>query len=186
MNWAALATRPWVQYAQFAWLGEGGAKALIGRDGWYFYRPGVNYLLTRPEHVPTNAPGSDPLPAILDFQGQLAARGIHLLLMPVPNKESVYPDRLTSRPVSTNGVMAPRTRDLLDRLRAANVEVVNLFEAFGRARASASQSQVPLLPCPGYPLVAGRSEDRGGGGGPPFAGTGMDSPWAGRTTRRRP
>jgi hypothetical protein len=31
-------------------------------------------------------------------------------------------------------VLAPRTQDLLDRLRAAKVEVINLFQEFGQAR----------------------------------------------------
>ena len=32
------------------------------------------------------------------------------------------------------GVLAPRTKDLLDKLRAANVEVIDLFKEFGLAR----------------------------------------------------
>jgi hypothetical protein len=67
------------------------------------------------------------------------------MIMPVPNKESVYPDRLTPRAEPLCGVLAPRTQDLLDRLRAANVEVIDLFKAFGQARQqTGSASQAPL------------------------------------------
>jgi hypothetical protein len=54
--------------------------------------------------------------------------------MPVPNKESIYPDRLTTRAGVPSGVLSPGTRAVLDRLRAARVEVVDLFEAFTEAR----------------------------------------------------
>ena len=133
-NWAARVSRPWIQFAQFQCLKEGGAKAVIGLDGWYFYKPGLNYMLSRPEKAKGAGATNDPLAAIVDFRDQLAARGIRLVVMPVPNKESVYPDRLTPRAGPLRGVVAPRTEDLLDRLRAADVEVINLFEEFGRRR----------------------------------------------------
>jgi hypothetical protein len=144
-NWAARASRPWIQFAQFEWLKDGGAKAAIGGGGWYFYKPGLNYLLARPELPKVASTTHDPLPAIVDFRNQLAARGIRLVVIPAPNKESVYPDRLTPRAEASRGVQASRTQDLLDRLRAANVEVVDLFKGFSQARqASGSASQASL------------------------------------------
>ena len=133
-NWAARMSRPWLQFARFAWLKDGGEKVVVGRGGWYFYRPGIQYLLARPESEPPERGTNDPVAAIVDFRDQLAARGIRLLVMPVPNKESVYPDRLTSRAESRRGVLAPRTEDSLARLRAAKVEVLDLFKEYGQAR----------------------------------------------------
>lgn len=133
-NWAARLTRPWMQFAQFGWLKDGGSKAVLGAPGWYFYKPGLNYLLARPEREKAAGATNDPLAAIVDFRDQLAARGIRLVIMPAPNKESVYPDRLTPRAEPRSGALSPRTRDLLDRLRATNVEVIDLFQAFGQAR----------------------------------------------------
>ena len=46
-SWVARQLRPWMQFAQFRVLKEAGDKALIGRDGWLFYRPGVRYLTER-------------------------------------------------------------------------------------------------------------------------------------------
>lgn len=120
--------RPWMQYAQFAVLHDGGAKALAGRDGWLFYRPGVTALARRPVSAP------DPLPAMVDFHDQLAARGIRLLVVPVPNKESVYPDMLSARAADPSGVVNPATRDLLARLKARGVAVVDLFDVFAASR----------------------------------------------------
>ena len=144
-NWAPRLSRPWLQFAHFAWLKDGGEKAVLGSPGWYFYKPGLNYMLARPEAAqPANAT-NDPVAAIVDFRVQLAAHGIRLLVMPVPNKDSIYPDRLTSRAETLHGVVTPRTRELMERLRAAHVEVVNLFNEFGEARQqSGSTPEVPL------------------------------------------
>lgn len=144
-NWAARATRPWMQFTQFAWLKDGGEKVALGQAGWYFYKPGIHYLLARTEPAKTAGATNDPLAAIVDFRDQLAARGIQLMVLPVPNKESVYPDRLTSRAATQRAARSPRTQNLLDRLRAANVEVIDLFEEFHRARQQAGPAdQAPL------------------------------------------
>src|SRR5262245_55874765 len=39
--------RPVMQAAQFFLLQEAGEKALVGRDGWLFYQPGVSFLTQR-------------------------------------------------------------------------------------------------------------------------------------------
>ena len=52
------ALRPRIQYGWFT-LGNPGYKAVIGKDGWLFYRPDVRYLLEPIEE------GADPLPTIL-------------------------------------------------------------------------------------------------------------------------
>ena len=144
-NWAARVSRPWMQYALFKWLKDGGEKAVIGEAGWYFYKPGVNYLIARPEGAKASGVANDPFAAIVDFRDQLAARGIRLVVMPVPNKESVYPDRVTRRAGALRGVRAPRTVDLMDRLRAAKVEVIDLFTAFAQARQPTGSASEPSL-----------------------------------------
>lgn len=144
-NWAGRLSRPWLQFARFAWLKDGGEKTLIGRDGWFFYNPGLNYMLARPElWKPQTAP-NDPVAAIVQFRDQLAARGIRLLLMPVPNKESIYPDRVTSRAEELHHVTSPRTAELLQRLRAANIELADLFTVFGQAREQTRSASSPFL-----------------------------------------
>lgn len=132
-SWVGRFFRPWLQYAEFAWLREGGEKVVPGRNGWYFFKPGLNYMLSRP-NAQSNKKADDPVGAIVDFRDQLAAWGVKLIVMPVPNKDSIYPDRLSSRAISSRGLIAPRTREVLERLRAAHVEVVDLFELFTRAR----------------------------------------------------
>ena len=143
-SWVAAQLRPCAQYAQFAWLKDGGAKALVGQDGWLFYKPGVHYLTERPGLDKTATTPAEAVPAILDFRNQLAARGIRLLVMPAPNKESIYPEKLTRRASHLPGVLSSETRELLNRLKAANVEVVDLFDLFAQVKATAPASATPL------------------------------------------
>ncbi|MCC7376060.1 MAG: hypothetical protein IT581_15485 [Verrucomicrobiales bacterium] len=133
-NWVANSTRPWPQYLQFRWLRDGGSKVIIGTDGWYFYKPGFIDMLARRETAAMGSLTNDPVAAITDFRDQLARHGIRLVVMPVPNKESVYPDRVTPRAGNLRGALAPRTQSLLRRLREADVACIDLFEIFSQAR----------------------------------------------------
>jgi hypothetical protein len=144
-NWAARLARPVLQFAQFAWMKDGGEKVVLGSSEWYFYKPGLKYMLVRPEKAQLAAATNDPVAAIVDFRDQLAARGIRLVVMPVPNKDSIYPDLLTSRIETMRGVLTPRTREVLERLRAAGVEVVDLFKEFSKARRQTGSTPQPPL-----------------------------------------
>ncbi len=68
--------------------GAGSEEAYIGRDGWLFYRPDVDALVMRTASSDQVARG------IADFAAQLAARGIRLVLVPVPGKASIHPEKL--------------------------------------------------------------------------------------------
>jgi hypothetical protein len=122
-SWLADRLRPWAQYVRFAWLRDGGEKTLVGRDGWLFYKPGV-------QAMQKNA-GTDAVAAIVDFRNQLRARGIALLVVPAPNKESVYPEKLTRRTVQLPNA---ELRAVLQQLSAADVAVVDLFALFAAAK----------------------------------------------------
>ena len=137
-SWFATRLRGPVQYLQYVVLDDTGPKALSGRDGWWFYRPGVTYLVepwppattqTAPERQP-----DDPLAAIVDFRDRLSARGIHLVVVPVPGKASVYPDMLTRRAGRSKATLDGHTSQLLDQLENRGVLVVDLFTIFDHAR----------------------------------------------------
>jgi alginate O-acetyltransferase complex protein AlgJ len=85
--------RPWFQWAQFAWLRDGGEKVLVGRKGWLFYKPGFDDMVSRGNARPHAT--NDPATAVVAWRDALAARGIQLLVVPAPNKESIYSDYLT-------------------------------------------------------------------------------------------
>jgi hypothetical protein len=133
--------RPWVQFAQFTCLKDAGDKALIGREGWLFYKPGFRYLT---ERAPNAAVTNHALAAMVDFRDQLAQRGIRLLVMPAPNKESIYPERLSRSAPAAEVILSPQTRKLMDGLRNAGVEVVDLFEIFHDAKQRHPAASTPL------------------------------------------
>jgi hypothetical protein len=114
--------RPWTQYLWYEALRDPGDKAVLGRGGWLFYKPDVRYLV---EPAP-----DDALPAIITFRGQLARRGIRLMVMPVPGKPSIYPDRITGRADFADGSVSWHTSDLIARLRRSGVETIDLLDAF--------------------------------------------------------
>lgn len=85
-------------------LGYGNEKVYPGRRPWLFYRPDMDYLMgpgflekerlkqRRMEgKIWEKSVQPDPLVAILDFNRQLAERGITLILMPTPSKGSLCP-----------------------------------------------------------------------------------------------
>jgi hypothetical protein len=123
----ARAVRPWIQYGWFRVFGDPGEKALAGRDGWLFYRPDVQYLV---ESGSESKPPEDPLAAVLLFRDQLAERGIHLMVVPMPGKPSVYGGMLTRR-MEAMPARSP-TREFLMGLRSHGIETVDLFEVFER------------------------------------------------------
>ncbi|MFC1604892.1 hypothetical protein ACFL5F_07685, partial [Planctomycetota bacterium] len=125
--------RPSVQYAQFLVLRETGDKALMGRAGWFFYKPAVQYLI-EPFPADSQYSPADVLSAIISFRDQLAWRGIKLLVVPAPNKASIYPEMLTSRAERSEQPVNPRTIEIISRLRESGVEIVDLFRIFAEAR----------------------------------------------------
>ena len=137
-SWFAGRLRGSVQYLQYMVLDDTGPKALSGRDGWWFYRPGVEYLLepwppTSAQTAPERQP-DDPLAAIVDFRERLSARGILLVVVPVPGKASVYPEMLTRRAEKSGVTLDGHTSQLLDQLEDRAVLVVDLFAIFDHAR----------------------------------------------------
>lgn len=102
--------RPLVQYVLSRWLGAGNENAYCGVQPWLFYRADVDYLagpgfldpvqLARRaggDNEWTPPPQPDPRPAILAFHRQLAQQGIQLIVMPVPPKSVVQPEKFTTR-----------------------------------------------------------------------------------------
>lgn len=101
---------PPAQSVMTAWLGVGNEEAYCGRDGWLFLRAAVDHI-TGPGFLDprqlarraasgnewTPAPQPDPVEAIADFHRQLAARGIDLIVVPVPVKAAIHPTKLSAR-----------------------------------------------------------------------------------------
>jgi alginate O-acetyltransferase complex protein AlgJ len=127
-------------------LGVGNEKAYLGKNRWLFYRPAIDYLIgagfldrkrliaramSGTEWQP--APQPDPMIAIFQFQKQLAARGIQLIVMPVPVKPMIQPEKFSIRYEQFNEVLQnPSYRKL--KLELENPELFfKRYEEFLRS-----------------------------------------------------
>lgn len=110
--------------------------SIVGVDGWAFFPKELSHLATNSSIARANKAG-DPIPAIVDFNNQLKSAGIELLLVPVPPKAIIYPDKFTAEcPIPPP---APTVYDSVDRslyreLTAQGVHVLDLGDAFLKAR----------------------------------------------------
>jgi alginate O-acetyltransferase complex protein AlgJ len=128
--------------AKAAAADKAGQTAVAGRDGWLFLAAELRHIgagrfwgedaakvsrAAKPEDA-------DPLPAILDFQRQLADAGIELIVVPVPPKAFVYPEMLSDRVTADKNAPPPRLdaglREFLQVLRSAGVKVIDLVPEF--------------------------------------------------------
>jgi alginate O-acetyltransferase complex protein AlgJ len=98
--------RPPAQYLLASRLGSGNEKAYVGRHGWLFYRPGLDYLtgpgFLEPKVLAQRAatgseyvapPQPDPRKAVRQFHAQLEERGIALVVVPTPVKPCIHPEQ---------------------------------------------------------------------------------------------
>jgi alginate O-acetyltransferase complex protein AlgJ len=134
----------------FQSLEKKNAAAGAGVDGWLFFGGELRLLSlgrfwgdearkVNRAHKPELA---DPIPAIVDFQQQLKARGIDLLVVPVPPKAAVYPEKIVPGFDVRTTDPAPVLHQFYDELRAAGVDVFDLSQLFVRAR---DDSQGPVF-----------------------------------------
>jgi len=111
-----------------------GALSITGSDGWYFFNKELLHLLSERywgEGV------NNPLPAILDFKAQLDKAGVELLVVPVPAKAAIYPDKLSASipsPPSTPRDLADQDAAFIEALQSHGVEVLDLTGDFLQAR----------------------------------------------------
>jgi hypothetical protein len=142
----AKAVRPPTQYLRYRAFRDTGEQALAGRKGWWFYRPDVRYLTERcPDQPAVKTGPRAAVSAIVAFRDQLASRGIHLLVVPIPGKPSIYPDMITIRATACDPRCHEHTRKVLDDLASAGVETIDLFEAFAKAGPGSSGSDMFYL-----------------------------------------
>jgi alginate O-acetyltransferase complex protein AlgJ len=121
-----------------------GAAVIPGADGWFFLSSDIRFLsvgqfwgadaakVSR-THKPESA---DPIPAIVDFHEQLKKRGIDLLLVPVPPKASIYPEKILPDVDLHGETAAPFLARFYEELRKREIDVVDLAPVFLQNRAN--------------------------------------------------
>ncbi len=150
--------RPGVQWFLTGWLGTGSEKVIVGRDGWLFYRDGVQYItgpgFLNPEKLgPRSSDGQvqpDPGKAIVQFHNALSRMGISLVVLPIPDKAMIRPASFS--PLMRTAPVAPQNPS---------------WQAF---RADLQQQGVSLLD------LTGEMFQREKGGSPQFLR--LDSHWS--------
>lgn len=149
---------PRMQTVLTGWLQGGNEDAYCGRAGWLFYRRDVDSLtgpgFLEPRVLRQRAaagselqapPQPDPVRAIVDFHRQLAARGIALVVMPVPVKPSLHPEFHARRYAGKNLVVQnPSFAGFQQRLAAAGVAVFDPSPLLAEAKAASPATPLYL------------------------------------------
>ena len=98
----------------------GNEQAYLGRDGWLFYRADIDSLIT-PDSQET---ASTALAAIIDFNRQLQARDITLIIVPTPVKPTIHPEKFSGRSRTANApIQNPSYAAFVETLTAEGVLV---------------------------------------------------------------
>lgn len=137
--------KAWVQPRAQLWLTQvgrvGNKLAVVGRNGWLYYTPGVLHVAGPGFLDPATqrsrekdaldagqeAVHADPVAAILAFQRALAQRGARLVLLPMPDKAALEPASLDGRPgLSSVPAQNVDYERFLDQLRKLGI---TLFDA---------------------------------------------------------
>ncbi|MEI7912057.1 MAG: hypothetical protein WCK77_20690 [Verrucomicrobiota bacterium] len=119
---------------------DAAAGAVSGRDGWWFLPAELRHLATAAAAADLTGE-SDPLPAIIAFHEALAAKGIRLVLLPVPEKSLIRADELfPPAEVAAAAGYAKASARFVDALRKKGVDVLDVVPVLtaeaGRAATS--------------------------------------------------
>ncbi len=118
-----------------------GAKIMTvkGKDGWLFLRNELRHIGVGKFWGPaaakvsraTNPTKADPFEAIVDYNKQCKKWNVELILLPIPPKAVIYPEKITSANVGEKPVRLDiYHRQFYQELRAKGVNVVDLTDIF--------------------------------------------------------
>ncbi len=125
---------------------QDGTMTVPGNDGWMFFAPELRHVAAgrfwggQAAEIggAPSAEHADPLPAILDFNEQLKARGIELLFVPVPAKAIILPDSIPGALQAPAEGLPPRfdsaEQAFYEILRTNGIQVVDLVPLFTKNR----------------------------------------------------
>lgn len=118
--------------------------AVQGADPhWFFLRRELEHLalgdLAALDLAMANKERTDPLPVIVQYQEALKALGVELLLVPVPPKAAIYPEKLLAGATPDS---PPSLLPFYAKLRAAGIEVLDLETVFKNQRAEHPDKQL--------------------------------------------
>jgi alginate O-acetyltransferase complex protein AlgJ len=120
------------------------ALSVQGSDkNWFFLRKELEHLsagdLATADMTKANREGTDPVPVIAKYAEELKALGVELLLVPVPPKASIYPEKLSDK---IDAKTVPSMAAFLAKLKAAGAEVLDVETILKEARAKHPDKQL--------------------------------------------
>ena len=155
-SWLTERVLPAAQLALSCVFGMGNEKVYLGRGGWLFFKPAIDYLTDHgfltPHHwarraasvdgsTPPQQP--DPVQAIVQFHTQLAARGIELIVVPVPVKATVHPGQFAG--YTAREKRAIHNASYAQFLAALEAQKVRVFDPTDRLAAFARTQGAPAF-----------------------------------------
>jgi hypothetical protein len=128
----------------------------VASDGFLFGDGEVKLFSGYGLTSPAPAPSATIMPAILDFNAQLRRRGIRLVLLPIPLKVSIYPEKLAIDYLKSDGPpLPPGYTEWMMQVRQAGIDVIDLTPTLWKAR---DRSRDPLYwPTDTHWSLAGRA-----------------------------
>ncbi|MBD3180688.1 hypothetical protein GF312_00245 [Candidatus Poribacteria bacterium] len=113
--------RPWYQWVSTFLINQGNAEAVIGKDGWLFYRPSLDYIISPEENFYREF---GPKAVIIAFNETLKEQDVQLILLPMPGKASIYPEYLSDRYDESLGPpVNPHAPEFFQMLRSKGIHV---------------------------------------------------------------
>ncbi|HSM15129.1 MAG TPA: hypothetical protein VLA66_13760, partial [Thermoanaerobaculia bacterium] len=133
--------RPPTQAALLGLLREGNDEVVAARGGWLFLRDAIAHTVG-PGFLNRSDGRVDAAAGLVDFHRQLAARGVRLVVLPVPEKEQIHPRRLIGAelPLPVRNVDFAR---FLERLECAGVAVFDPAPTLAALVASGEPAYLP-------------------------------------------
>ncbi len=123
---------PWYQWLLLKAFGRGNEKTIVGRDGWLHYADDLD-VLTSSGFLERDW---TPVDCIADVRDQLAARGIELLVVPVPPKSMLVPERLSRWTQGFGAIHQPDIEHFHSLLQARGVHALDLRELLGTMKSA--------------------------------------------------
>jgi alginate O-acetyltransferase complex protein AlgJ len=120
------------------------ALSVQGADqNWFFLRKELEHVahgdLAAADMTKANKEGTDPVPVMAKYAQELKALGIELLVIPVPPKAAIYPEKLGA---NLDAKSAPTMAAFFAKLKTAGVEVLDLETVFKEERAKHPDKQL--------------------------------------------
>ncbi len=120
--------------SKVAALEKKNAGAAAGLDGWFFLTAELRFLAqgkfwgeaASKVSRAHKAEWADPIPAMADFHRQLLERGIALLVVPVPPKGAIYPEKIGLDEKLSATESAPALQEFYAELRRRGIDVLDL------------------------------------------------------------